>query len=120
MPSCLTRGDHAVRLARLLPFRPLSVVLTLLFAPVVEPSGDVARGNRPSWFKRNNGAGVDDQSLVKFRSRELLSFPLGLKRLGCSRVSPFMQCTAVVHRKSNVPSIPHLSCVPSDLARCPA
>jgi hypothetical protein len=107
--SCLMRREQAVRLARLLPVRPLSVVLMLLFALVVEPSGDVARWNRPSWFMRNNCAGVDDQSRVEFRSGEVLGFRFSLKCLGRSRASPFQHCAAFMHLKSNVPSIRHLS-----------
>ena len=109
IPSCPMRCEQAVRLARLLPVRPLSVVLIPSFALVVEPSGDIARGNRSSWFMRNNCAGVDDQSLVEFRSGEVLGFRFGLKCPGCSRASPSQQCAAFVHLKSNVPGIRHLS-----------
>jgi hypothetical protein len=109
MPSSLMRREQAARLAGLLPVRPLSAVLILLFALVVEPSGDVVRGNRPSWFVRINCAGVDDQSLVEFRSREFPGFFFGLKCPGCSRASPFQQRTAFVQLKSNVPGIRHLS-----------
>src|ERR1700720_4514609 len=48
MPSCPMRCEQAARSARLLPVRPLSVVLIPSFALVVEPSGDIARGNRSS------------------------------------------------------------------------
>jgi hypothetical protein len=109
MPSCLMRGEQPVRLARLLPVRPLSTVLMLSFTLGVEPSGDVDRWNRSSWSMRNNCAGVDDQSFVEFRSGEVLGFRFGLKCPGCSRASPFQQCTALAHLKSNVPTIRHPS-----------
>ena len=95
MPSCF--------------IRPLSVVLMLLLALLVEPTGDVTRRNCSSWEVRINGARVDDQSLVKFRSCEVLGFPFSLKCLGCSRASPSKQCTASVQLESNIPSIRHLS-----------
>jgi hypothetical protein len=108
-PSCLMRREQAARSARILAVRRLSAVLILLFALIVEPSGDVARGNRPSWFMRINCAGVDDQSLVEFRPGEVLGFRFSLKCLGRSRASPLQQCAAFVDLKSNVPSIRHLS-----------
>jgi hypothetical protein len=108
MPSCYNAVE-ARPLARLFPIRPLSTVMILLLALIVEPTGDVTRWNRSSWEVRNNSAGVDDQSLVKFRSREVFGFPLSLKRPGRARASPSKQCTAPVHLESNIPSIWHLS-----------
>jgi hypothetical protein len=108
MPS-FYKVVEAGPLAWLFPVRPVSVVLMLLLALLVEPTGDVTRWNCSSWEVRVNGAGVDDQSLVKFRSREVLGFPFSLKCPGCSRASPSKQCTASVQLESNIPSIRHLS-----------
>ena len=109
MPSGLMRREQAVRLARFLPVRPLSAVLILLFPLVVEPSGDVARGNRPSRFMRINCAGEDDQSLGESRSCEVLGVLFSLERPGRARASPFCRQAAFLHLKSNVPGIRHLS-----------
>ena len=109
--SCLLSDERRATcaLARLLPVRPLSAVLMLLFTLGVEPSGNVARWNRSSWSMRNDCAGEDDQSFAEFRPGEVLGFRFGLKCPGYSRASPFQQCTALVHLKSNVPGIRHLS-----------
>jgi len=58
---------------------------------------------------RVDGAGVDSQSLIEFRSGEVPGFLFGLKSSGCPRASPSRQYTSFLQLESDVPSIRHLS-----------
>ncbi len=64
---------------------------------------------------RVDGAGVNNQSLIEFRTREVLRFCFGLEFSGCSRASPSRQQTSFLHLKGHIPSVRHLS--PKDDAR---
>src|SRR4051794_17547640 len=87
-----------------LDFRIALGVLTgsLLALATLDPSGNLARGNQPSWQEGIERAREHDQSLIELLAREIprLSFALECARL--AGTSPLRQGPTLVHLERDV------------------